>query len=131
MPKINRLCEEFHAIPMIFGEFHFDFRESGGQFGGQDGHGGVFRVEMAGIDEVQTQLISGAELIVLDVGSDEGIAACGQGIEHAVGAGTAAYGHLPDGLAAIHIAQTVALQIALDGCEEIGKGLFFHIAAYR
>ena len=46
---------------------------------GQDGHGGVFRVEVTGVDEVDAQLVSGAELVVLDVGGDEGITAqlCG------------------------------------------------------
>ena len=86
---------------------------------GQDGHGGVFGVEVAGVDEVHAQLISGAELVVLDVGGDEGVAAGIQSLQHCAGAAAAANGDFADALAAVHIAKTAASEVALHISEKI------------
>ena len=75
---------------MRLGDLYFDFGELGGDFVGQHGNHRVFGVEMAGIDEVQTQIMGIPELIVLHIGGDKGIAASVISIHQLAAAGTAA-----------------------------------------
>ena len=78
---------------------------------------------MTGIDDVHAQLVSGAELVVLDVRGDEGIAAGPVGIHHIRGAGTAAHGDHAHRLAAIHKSNTVGAKRLLNKARKFCKAL--------
>src|SRR5699024_6495722 len=66
--------EEIRAVVVIFGTFHGKFRESGAQFCRQHRHHGVLGGEVPGVDEVEPQELGVPELVILDVGGDEGVA---------------------------------------------------------
>ena len=96
--KINRLNEEFHAIAMIFRKFYGDLRKTGSQLLCQDGHCGIFGVEMTGIDEVQTKFVCGAELVILYISGDESVTTGFQRFFHLVGTTASAHSYLADRL---------------------------------
>ena len=108
---------------MGFGDFDFNFRKCGGNSLSQNRHDGILGVKMACIDQVEPQIEGIPELVVLDVGGDEGVAADGQSIHHLTGAASAAYGDLLHRLAGVYIAQTLAAQLILDRSQEGGERL--------
>ena len=113
---------------MRFGDFYGNLGESLGNCLGDQGNYGVFRMEMARIDEGQTQFLCVPEAVVLHIRGDEGIAArCGN-LEHGAGAGTAAHCYLTDRLAAVNVAQALAAQAGLYRGQEGIQGLFLGIA---
>ena len=111
---------------MRFGDFYLNFRECSGDFLRQDSHHGIFRVEVAGVDEIQSQVVGIPELVVLNVGGDEGVAAGMDGFRESVAAGTAAYGHFPDRFTAVRIAQPLAAELLLYGRQKIGEVLLLN-----
>ena len=109
---------------MGFGNFYRNLRESVGNVFCQTGSDGVFCMEMAGINQIQTQIIGIPELVVFHIGSDEGIAAGFHGIHNFGCAGTAAHGDLGNRFACIHIAKSFTAQGSFDSGQEVRKRLF-------
>ena len=109
---------------MIFRDFYFHFREMAGDFLSQHGNHGILCVEMTGIDEIQSQILCVPKLVVFYIGCDKSVTARVQRIQHTVGAAAAADGNLADGLAAIYVAQTIAMEFLLYGCKKIAQRLF-------
>ena len=114
---------------MIFGNFHFDFRKSCSDFLCKHGYNGIFRCEMSRIDQIQSQIVSIPELVILDIRGDEGIATGTDGIQYLAGAGTAAYSNFSDRLSAVYIAKTFTAKAFLDSCEKVRQRLLCDAAA--
>ena len=93
---------------MNFGDFYRNLRESVAQALREGVTDGVFRVEVAGVDEGDAQIAGVPELVVFDVGGDEGVAAGIIGVQQLRGAGAAADSDGMDGLSAGRIAQAPA-----------------------
>ena len=88
---------------MIFRNFHFQIREGSLQFLCQHCHHRVFRMEMAGIDEIHTKILGIPELIVLYICGDEGVAASLHCSPQFAGTCATAHSNLTDRLTAIYI----------------------------
>ena len=67
---------------MGFGDFYFNFRECSGNFARKNGDNGIFGLEMAGINQVQAQIVGVPKLVVFDVCRDKGVAAGVQDFQH-------------------------------------------------
>ena len=106
---------------MRFGDFYGNFRESGPKALCKIGGNGVFAIEMAGIDEIQSQILCVPEIVVFGVGGDEGVATGLHGFLHFAAAAAAAAGDLADGFSGICIAQSFAAQCGFYVGKEIGK----------
>ena len=114
---------------MGFGDFYFQLREGCGNFRSQHSYHGIFCVEVTGVDEVQTQLLGVPELVVLNVGSNKGVAAGIQGFQYSTGAAAAADGYFAHRLAPIHIAKALAAQSLLHMRQKCREGDFCREAA--
>ena len=113
---------------MGFGDFDFNLRECGRDFFCQNRHDGVLGVKMARVDQVEPQILGIPELVVLDVGRDEGIASGGQSIHHLAGTASAAHGNLLHRIAGVDVAQALTAQLLLDRSQERGKVLRLRFA---
>ena len=98
------------------------------QFISQNCHYGIFRVEMAGINEIDTQLLSIPKLIVFHIRGDKGIAAGVINLPDSAAAGAAAYGDLGNRASTIYIAHALAIQCGFNSFQIIDKGLFLDIS---
>ena len=120
---------EFHAIVMGFGNFNLDFRESSGNFFCQNTNNGVFRVEMAGINDGHFLIATIPEVIVFYVRGDEGVAACIHCVHEFRAAGTAAHSNLPHRLSAVHISQNRCAEDGLDLLHKLFQRLLRNFTA--
>ena len=57
---------KLHHIAVLLGEDDLHLRECGPELLRDDGHGGVFRMEVARVDEVDAQLIGGAVITIIE-----------------------------------------------------------------
>ena len=103
---------------MPFGDAHVEVREVLVEPALQHGDDDVLGGEVSGVDEIYALLISLDELVVLDVGGDEGVAALGEGQRQVARAGAAADAEAAHGLARSGVAQAVCAEAVLDVAQE-------------
>ena len=84
-------------------------REGLGQTAGQGGAHHIFRGEVAGVQQVEAQGLGVQELVVFQVGGDEGVSAPGDGVLYHGAARAAPHRHPLDGPPAVHKADTGGL----------------------
>ena len=81
---------------------------------------------MTGVDQIDAQILSVPELIVLHIRSDEGIASRLGSLGQLRSTGTAAHSHPPHRLPAVAVSQAGAVQVFLYPCQKSFQGLLLH-----
>ena len=84
----------------------------------------IFRVKMAGINQIQPQVLGVPEAVVLDIRGHKGVATGGSDFGKKVCAGPAAYGNAAAGLPGADIPEPLAAQFGFYRFQELLQGLF-------
>mgnify|MGYP006992086967 CR=1 FL=1 len=111
---------------MGFGDFDFDFRESGLQFLCQHLANRIFCVKMACINQIYASEFGLKELVIGAVRGHKSITTGGHGLMHKFTASAAAYSDFGNGFATIDIFEDLGTQFFFYESHKSVKALAFH-----
>jgi hypothetical protein len=101
-------------VPVIFRPQNLESGERGAQNGLDPAADGVFRLEMAGVDEIEAAVFGLFKMVVFEIGRHEGVAPGAEHIVHFAAAGAAPDRDQADGSAPVGPAQARTAELFPD-----------------